>query len=362
MPAPATNLILTPKTAAIRVELEPAVNAVHSMVLIAKVDKLSGLDEWVLHTAEALSPKRFHDHRLTFEGFYFATIPDRSYPSFPAYLEALASSEPQALRDKVLNTYSAIPLQEGFDDPLAELGWEAILQDPQAYLTFIQSRFPLDHIDLNLEMEAYKLLSDPPAMKALIVAHMGHMWDEFMAAEWVRVSPMLQESVAAFRKVDFRPMSPSEVVRFITGNEMEEMEQCLLDAEQVIFVPSAHVGPYAGKFKSDGIAWLVFGARLPEGVPIVSPDLSRADLLVRLSALADVTRLRILALIKEHDGMCAQEVIDALGLSQSTASRHLRQLSASGYLVERRTEAGKCYRLNPDHLQGTLRALEDFLS
>jgi DNA-binding IclR family transcriptional regulator len=65
-------------------------------------------------------------------------------------------------------------------------------------------------------------------------------------------------------------------------------------------------------------------------------------------------------LIRERGELCAQEIIDLLELSQSTCSRHLRQLTASGYLRERRTESGKCYSLNPDRLVDTARAIESY--
>jgi ArsR family transcriptional regulator len=85
---------------------------------------------------------------------------------------------------------------------------------------------------------------------------------------------------------------------------------------------------------------------------------SRAELLVWLSALADDTRLHILTLLKDRGELCAQDIISLLDTSQSTASRHLRQLSASGYIREHRTEAGKCYRINAERIEETTKALE----
>jgi DNA-binding transcriptional ArsR family regulator len=60
--------------------------------------------------------------------------------------------------------------------------------------------------------------------------------------------------------------------------------------------------------------------------------------------------------------MCAQDLIEAIQLSQSSASRHLRQLVATGYLIERRQESAKCYRLNPVQLEATLTALRAYVS
>ncbi len=92
-----------------------------------------------------------------------------------------------------------------------------------------------------------------------------------------------------------------------------------------------------------------------------SPSLSRSELLVRLSAVADDTRLQILELLTQHEELCAQDIIRLLDLSQSAASRHLRQLTATGFLVERRNEVVKCYRINPQRVDDTLRALKRFL-
>jgi ArsR family transcriptional regulator len=81
-----------------------------------------------------------------------------------------------------------------------------------------------------------------------------------------------------------------------------------------------------------------------------------------LAALSDDNRLRILGLIRERGELCAQEIIDLLGLTQSTCSRHLRQLTASGYLHERRQEIGKCYSLNLERFADTARAIESYTS
>jgi DNA-binding transcriptional ArsR family regulator len=107
--------------------------------------------------------------------------------------------------------------------------------------------------------------------------------------------------------------------------------------------------------------WLLFGARLPLGSSVNAPDLSRSELLVRLSALADDTRLQILQLLKDEGELCSQDVQQMLALSQSAGSRHLKQLTATGYLTERRLEGSKCYSLNNERIEDTLQALSYFL-
>jgi ArsR family transcriptional regulator len=100
---------------------------------------------------------------------------------------------------------------------------------------------------------------------------------------------------------------------------------------------------------------------MPAGVRAVSPELDVAEMLVRLNALSDETRLRILALVGEHGELCTPEIMAELDLPQSTAQRHLKQLSATGYLTERRRDGSKCFSLNPARIDDTLEAVQALL-
>ncbi len=62
-------------------------------------------------------------------------------------------------------------------------------------------------------------------------------------------------------------------------------------------------------------------------------------------ALADETRLRILALLLEGE-LCVCELIAALELPQSTTSRHLAYLRNSGWVQDSRRGVWMYYRLN----------------
>jgi DNA-binding transcriptional ArsR family regulator len=105
---------------------------------------------------------------------------------------------------------------------------------------------------------------------------------------------------------------------------------------------------------------MLFGARSPYGIESGLSALSTSELLVWLNALTDRTRLRILALLVEQDELCAQDLIVKLDLSQPAASRHLRQLTASGYITERWRDGSKCYQLNRARISDTVSALERF--
>ncbi len=354
------ELIMVPKTTTLQVEVEPALNILNSLVLLSQVDKFSGLGEWVNEIAAEMDPSYWERHRLVVEGLYCALIPQRSHASFEEFIDDLAASEPVLLRDKLLNAYLCKASPEDCEYYQKD-NWAATLKSENAFIEFMYARFERDQIDEEIERPAYNLLIDPPAMQELIVTHLRFMWKEYMAEEWKRVLPTVRESVAAFQKADITSMSPTQAAHFITGREADEkFAESVREAKKVIFVPNTHNGPYALKYHGDGIVWMTFGARVPEGMQSASPDLKRSDLLVRLTALADETRLRILDIIRERGEMCSQEIIDRLNISQSSISRHLRQLTATGYLIERRTEAGKCFQLNTERIGETLQALDGF--
>jgi DNA-binding transcriptional ArsR family regulator len=369
MPAPDPDFIVAPTVPPISVALEPAQNALNSLALLSKADKLSGLGEWVTRTAAALTPEQRHNNHLVLYGLYYAVIPDQSWPSFPAYVGHLAAQDPTMLRERLFNAYAQIPRIDGEScSPLDAAGERVsvdvapLLESVDAFLGFLMERFPAEHIDSEIESEAYRYLKDPPAMQSLIVTHFRSMWEDFLSSEWGRVVPMLQVSVDAFLQLNLSELPKFEAAQLVLGQDLgENWKPALERIERLIFVPSTHLGPYFGKFKSGDTLWVLFGARIPEGVQISAPDLSRAEILVRLNALADDTRLRILKLIAEEGEQRSQDIMARLELSQSAASRHLKQLYATGYLNARRCDGAKCFTLNSKRIEDILRAISSFL-
>lgn len=360
---PGQEFIGAPEVPNISVAVAPAQHAIYSLLLLTRVDDHSGLGEWVAKTSESMSPEERERNRLVTFGLHFSIVPDREWSSFTAYVDHLASVEPQVPRDKMLSAYLDIePMADyvGFVPGPDDVDW--ILSSVDNYLAMLRGRFPPELVDEELESKAYTYVIDPPRMQNLIVSHLRAMWDKYLEADWKRVEPMLRDSEKAFQQVDLNSMSRLEAANFVLDQELCESSARSLDcAERITFVPSAHVGPYYGKLCGRDRLWILFGARLPEGVQFDAPDLSRAEIVVRLGALADDTRLSILRLVSSHGEQRSQEIMESLNLSQSAASRHLKQLSATGYLNERRCEGAKCYQLNEERIERTLGAVRAFL-
>lgn len=355
--------ILAPATAIVQVQvgLEPDLNVFNSLSLMAYPEERSGFSEWVVRTAATLSPDRSYTHRLIYRTMYGAMEPRLGHSNFGAFLDAMEAADAEVLRDDAIRW-----ICEEEHEGITPLDKNVLLNDRQAYLNYVEQMYvkkgDKDGVfEPTYYVEAHNLFNDPPALKKRIVSHLRAMWEEIGKAEWERVLPMLQEAVEAFQQLDFSRMTALEAIRVVTGRDVGGIWDEW--PERITFVPSAHLGPYLSRYDSPDKTHtnLIFGARLPDGARITSPALSRSELLVRLNALADDTRLMILELLTQHEELCAQDVIEMLKLSQSAASRHLRQLTATGYLVERRREVAKCYSLNPQRVDDTLRALKRFL-
>ncbi len=346
------------------VSLEPASNGFMSLLLAAKRDQDPGIHEWINKFHTAISSEEYARHKLVMIGLFYAVVPEKRHDSFPDYIDYLDRQPPSALRDRLLNSYAEICLVEPrpVGSPLA-VNWDEVLSSASSYVDFLKSRFTEENVDVELEARAYEYVLDPAAMKQLIVSHLRWAWKNHLEPEWMRVRPMLEESVKAFQKADMSGMSRIEAARFITGHELEESHWAKVfeKSEMVLFIPNAHIGPYLQRAHSGNLLLIYFGARQPESAQERIPELDRAEIVARLSALADDTRLNILQMIAERGEMRAPEVIDATGLSQPSVSRYLIQLTATGYLQERRINGAKVYNLNRDRIEKTLKAISAFL-
>lgn len=359
MPNP--DAIVLPEVKSTEVRLDPVQTFINSMMLISRSEELSGLNPWIYETAAALDAEQMARHNLVVIGLHYIILPARYWNDIPAYLRHIKNSNPVTLRDQLLDFYISYEPCTLVED-LPEVDRESLLADVDFFLDYIEKKFTKVGIDRDVESRAFELLNDPPEMQKQVSSHLKFMWDEYFKEEWQRIRPMLEDAVMAFEQVDFRDMSREEIAKYITGTDVnEEYLKEIGDNEQLVFVPSAHNGPYQGMFHYKNSRGLIFGARLPEDTKVHAPDLSRNEITIRLSALADDLRLNILKVIAEDGEMKSQEIMDRLELSQSAASRHLKQLSATGYLIERRCSGAKCYALNEERVQDTLRAVAAFL-
>jgi ArsR family transcriptional regulator, arsenate/arsenite/antimonite-responsive transcriptional repressor len=63
--------------------------------------------------------------------------------------------------------------------------------------------------------------------------------------------------------------------------------------------------------------------------------------------LADEARLKMLWLLANHDELCVCDIMAALGITQSKASRHLLTMRHAGLVVDRKEGLWSYYKLCP---------------
>jgi DNA-binding transcriptional ArsR family regulator len=344
----------------IRFSLEPAYNAMCSLILIS--DDVAGAGEWVEQTIARL-PQEQSEMNERLAGLASVHLSGATWPSFLAWVDYLAAADPYVLCDQELN-HLLQSAAEWLDEK--ELpSRDQLLADRDLFMAFCAKLMQHKGEDPHPEWcEAnYALLQDPPARQAQMVQHLRLMWDEYLAPEWEQNLPLLNESLAAFESLDLSGLTTAEAFHRITGRDVpSEWRNWLDSTAQIIFIPSPHIGPYLLLIdQTNTTARVVFGARFPEGAAVQSSALSRSDLAMRLEALADDTRLRILELIALEGEQGAKDIMDRLDLSKSAASRHLRQLTAYSYLIVRQEDVSKYYSLNPTRFEDTWEALNAFL-
>lgn len=359
------EFIAPPKVATISFSLEPAYNTVASLQLIC--EDLSGFSEWVHQTASDLSPEKQLVNSLVC-GSVPIFLEGKQWPSFEAWLDYLETLDPVEMRDREVALFLEKVEELLSDEQNPTPSAEELLADRDLFLSIVESILSHKGKSKVFNREEYELdfelLNDPPTRKDTLLSHSREMWDLYLEKDWKQNLPMLQESIAAFETLDFSEKSTNEAVLQIIDRDHlpDGWDHKFEELERIIFIPSAHIGPFILLIDiSNKTARLVFGARVPKGATVTSPALQRSELLMRLNTLADETRLHILELLAEENELGAKDIMSRLDLSQSAASRHLRQLSVTGYLIEGRRDGSKYYRLNQDRVKDTTEAIEAFL-
>lgn len=83
---------------------------------------------------------------------------------------------------------------------------------------------------------------------------------------------------------------------------------------------------------------------------LTPPDVTDQAVADLAKALAHPARLRIMRLLMATPGCIGGDIVDAVGLAQSTVSEHLRILKAAGVITGEISGPRVCYVLNPKAL------------
>ncbi|NJL94722.1 MAG: helix-turn-helix transcriptional regulator [Anaerolineae bacterium] len=358
------NIIFSPTLVSASVQLDGAHAQLYSLMSLLDADDYPGQAAWVYTTRDSLTPAELQASRLVF-GLFGKVFKgyDTSWDDLDGFLSHFRQEDPTQQRDRILAAYLDWHHACCTEGKLAQAtSREDFLASP-APLRNLLSLDSDDRALLSVMDQAHGLLNDPPTLRSRIADHLELMWEKYLRKPWQAELPTLRETVDAYAQLDLSKVDPLEAAQRITRRDLRHSKLItyLDQVSQVVFVPSPFIGPYVGFMGGPAIIRLIFRPQLPDEAPRRSPHLDRSELLVQLSALADDTRLQILALLAQHAELRAQDVMQHLNLSQSASSRHLRQLSATGFITEQRQDGIKLYRLNLTRITHTADALRRYL-
>jgi len=90
----------------------------------------------------------------------------------------------------------------------------------------------------------------------------------------------------------------------------------------------------------------------PEATLTVPPAAVEAESIARIArALGHPARIQIVRLLLEKSSCIGCDIVEDVGLAQSTVSEHLRILKAAGIVAGEIARPRVCYSLNPESLR-----------
>lgn len=346
----------------VEVAIEPVRNILSSLSLLLMSESRAGLDPWIEQVAAAMSPEQLEQDRLLLWGFMGALnlVQEQAGEllDFEQFLAALAAADPIALRDRALSETLHWLYEDHPELPRIELS-EALADEPR-FIEWIQLHKEETPFSEAAGAEAlYRLMQEPATAQALLVESLRRAWEGLLRAEWDRRLPQVQAAAEAMRGLPLERMSLPELLRMLTGRELNAFLGTMLtpSIRRVLIIPSPHIGPYVSAEMSGDRLYLFVAARSPQGAELGQGQMSDFELNSRIEALADPLRLAILRRLAGGE-LSTAEIMEAFDLTKSTASRHLRLLVATGFILERREEgAKKVYTLDRAGIERGLGAL-----
>ncbi|NBC30732.1 MAG: helix-turn-helix domain-containing protein [Spirochaetes bacterium] len=355
------HLAVAPAEPTVRFDVAPIYNALTSLCLLSQ--DVGHVSDWVDTTRAKLGREGAEQAGRACEATIY--VADSQAQSLPAFLEELSERDPDELR-KVFAAHLLRKARAFVSDGQPFPTPDEVLGDKSIFLGVVERIVAShgDQFDADEAGREWERTEDMGAYRDEMVDSIRELWTEYLLPEWNHVTRLAGESVEAFRTLDLSGRSAVEKIKVAVQRDAlpEKWLTLIAGAREVVFIPSPHIGPYLlmPAFTEERI-YIAGRARIPEGARVQSAELDRSELLVRLEALSDDVRLRILATAAEEGFVTTQVVIDSLGLSQSSASRHLSQLTATGLLSVDTGHRSKRYNLNSRRVNETCDMLKSFL-
>lgn len=330
--------------------------------LVQHADWVEGLSDWIQNTAGRLQTQ----NTTTLDGvttvLVFATgvqgylvdalSEDEAAYRFEAMMDKLEALDSLALQQVALRNILARAKRLEIVNQSAELpaGPDALLVLLEHFQAYRVENWQSGPPPMPLEAFA-ALLFDPDALHDQFLMAFDYLWHQFYATRAADDLRQEQEAVQYHESQAYLADLPT-VFQAVTGRTLPEpLHQYLPSVQEVDMIPSCHIGAYVVVSMLDHKLWIGFNANyVPPDKELVNTAVNIATLYPVLRALADETRLKIVSHLRRYGEQNVGDIADALHLSVSTTSRHLKLLHRTGILDLRRDGAMRYYSLKPQTL------------
>lgn len=340
-----------------RVELEvsPACELIVVFEALSRRSHIkgSGLADWIPQTRKKLTSQTLQTVDELFFILPYSLVRRTPTPrTTESFLEMLENMPDETFGDELVDEHQ--PSQ------LVREVWEKTkkgeLVDKALYKTMIEEISEQTEIDHFLNIAP--LLRKQPLVKQLILAALREINEVFFKHEIENILPILQDSVTQARNLlDSRVVPVRQVIEGLTqGITLAEN----VNYNKIVLVPSYFNAPYVSTLilKDNGL-FIVYPARTDNNIE-ESEKVTQAQLLRRLKALSDKTRLEILQLLGNRS-YTNQELVEALGLTQPTISHHMRDLRVAALVRVEQQENTKLYSLRTEFIEQLSKELSGYL-
>ncbi|MCP4021085.1 MAG: winged helix-turn-helix transcriptional regulator [Desulfobacteraceae bacterium] len=371
---PKLGFINTHQSSRLSVGVEPIKNVLNTLFLIADCNEYPGIHPFVTQTHDRLDQKTKQLHETISIGLCHAAVSERQFPNFQAYIQDLKQINPEKFSDRVFESYDRTSaykvgiISDSNEVTVTKKDQERLLSSKAIYLEYLKKCFGHEVLDLDIEARAYDLLVEPEKLKATMIDHFQYMWDTFLQEEFEKNENLLFKAASEYNQLQLNSLDTLEAVKRVTGHDLEQEWankkweiEWIRKSDHIVFVPSFHMGPYLGRKFLRKAAYIYFSPRIIDGFSPSSQELTRTDIGMRLTTLGDDVRLQILKMLTKEPELSSKQIMDSLNLTQSSASRHLQQLSVNGFINERRQHSAKVYSLNKSYVSQTLEAVSSYL-
>jgi DNA-binding transcriptional ArsR family regulator len=319
----------------------------------------SHFDPWLVETRSALAPA-YRDtldllHGFSGQRLYYPEEPalrfrpldadrvDASFETFLAFLLTLSPGDYQGMAERAL---ARVHADLGIAMPAIDRS------DPDSWRTAVEPALTTAVMD-----DVLALVTDPAALKRRTVDLFVGLWESGYDREFADTLPTLREA-ARLGQALTAGRGFADAFTILTGHRPPApLVRALGGVRRIAFVPSDYLGNDLSYILAPPDLVVDFGApefivRAGAGAPQepgpgTGGPLGESALLEAARALADPTRLRIVALLGGGERY-AQEIVGHLGIAQSAVSRHLSQLERAGIITVTPRRGSKFYAVNAE--------------